>query len=261
MVIEEFKAQVLADYKFAFLASQVRKLAFEKWGSCVSLTDGVDVAQVALAKYVEGTDRYISSSIDLAYALASGETDAKRFYDRQRRLFSENKVYTPHWQDVLPFAEAYKNSRTALSSDNKASVVFVTLSSDGLGKGVFLESLFAAVVKRLPIAFVVWNDASVYPNATVSKLFSGFSHLHRNRQGVSVQTVKGNDYVALCRTFEHQISVSRSEMAPTLTIVEQSTDDSEKLSKWIVDKQISQPESLLEIERACAEASRYGLDN
>ncbi|MDO4461135.1 MAG: hypothetical protein Q4C30_01375 [Bacteroidia bacterium] len=256
MVIEEFKAQVLADYKLAFLASQVCALVAERWGD-IAVTSGVDVAQIALAKYVEGTDRYVSSSIDFTYALASGETDACRFYSRLRRMQSEMKQYTPHWQDVLSFARAYKKGNLTTST----SVVFVTLPSTCLGKGEFLESLFAAVVERLPIAFVVWNDANVYPNATVSKLFSGFSHLRKDRQGVSVQTVKGNDYVALCRTFEHQVGISRTEVAPTLTIVERSVDDTDMLSSWIVDKQISPKEKLNDIERACIEASRYGLES
>lgn len=260
MVIEEFKAQVLADYKFAFLASQVRLMANERWGSNVPLTSGADVAQVALAKYVQGTDRYVSSSIDLAYTLASGETDPKRFYDRQRRVMSEGRSYMPQWQDVLSFASAYKSSFSKTDSQTESSVVFVTLSSEVLGKGIFLESFFSAVEQRLPVAFVVWNDASVYPNATVSKLFSGFSHLHRNKQGVSVQTVKGDDYVALCRTFEHQVLVSRTEVAPTLTIVEKSSSDTESFSSWIVNKGICSLVTVAEMERACGEVSRYGLD-
>ncbi|MCQ2235434.1 MAG: hypothetical protein MJZ18_00385 [Bacteroidales bacterium] len=256
MVIEEFKAQVLADYKLAFLASQVCTLAAERW-SDVPVTSGVDVAQVALAKYVHGTDRYVSSSVDFTYALASGETDACRFYNRLRRMKQENKSYVPHWQDVLSFARAFQRG----SAKGSSSVVFVTLPSEALGQGAFLESLFSAVVEQLPVAFVVWNDASIYPNATVSKLFSGFSHLRRDRQGVSVQTVKGNDYVALCRTFEHQVGVSRSESAPTLTIVERSVDDTDMLSSWIIDKQISQKEQISVIEKACVEASRYGLES
>lgn len=259
MVIEEFKAQVVADYKLAFLASQVRLLANEQW-PVVPVTREADVAQVTLAKYVEGTDRYISSSIDLAYALASGETDPKRFYERLRRISAEDKQFSPHWGDVLSFGRAFKNgSRDGMNRGS--NVVFVTLSSESLGRGEFLESFFASVAEQLPIAFVVWNDASLYSNATVSKLFSGFSHLRRDRQGVSVQTVKGNDYVALCRTFEHQVAMSRTNVVPTLTIVERSSVDAENFFEWIVGKQISQIDALKDIERACKDVSRYGFDN
>lgn len=260
MVIEEFKAQVVADYKLAFLASQVRGLACEQWPD-VPVTREADVAQVTLAKYVESTDRYISASIDLAYALASGETDAKRFYERLRRISSENKPFSPHWDDVLSFARAFKGGAQSERDDVSANVVFVTLNSESLGRGEFLEAFFASVAEQLPIAFVVWNDASLYSNASVSKLFSGFSHLNRNRQGLSVQTIKGNDYVALCRTFEHQVSMSRSNVVPTLTIVERSGVDIKRFFEWVVGKQISQADALRDIERACKDVSRYGLDN
>lgn len=260
MVIEEFKAQVVADYKLAFLASQVRGVAREQWPA-MPVTRDVDVAQVTLAKYVEGTDRYISASIDLAYALASGETDAKRFYERLRRISSEDKPFSPHWDDVLSFGRAFKGGADADGNDSSSNVVFVTLTSDSLGRGEFLEAFFASVVEQLPIAFVVWNDASTYSNASVSKLFSGFSHLNRERQGLSVQTVKGNDYVALCRTFEHQVSMSRSNIVPTLTIVERSSVDIKRFFEWVVGKQIAQVDALRDIERACKDASRYGLDN
>lgn len=259
MVIEEFKAQVVADYKLAFLASQVRGVAREQWPA-VSVTRDVDVAQVTLAKYVLGTDRYISASIDLAYALASGETDAKRFYERLRRIASDEKPFSPHWDDVLSFGRAFKGGVEG-SDGSATNVVFVTLPSDSLGRGELLEAFFASVVEQLPIAFVVWNDASTYSNASVSKLFSGFSHLHRDRQGLSVQTVKGNDYVALCRTFEHQVSMSRSNIVPTLTIVERSGVDIKRFFEWVVGKQIAQVDALKDIERACKDASRYGLDN
>lgn len=207
--LEQFKQQVLSDYKLALVASQ---------------ETGYDLAQVALSKYITEDDAYIALCQDKAYEI---------------RL--KQKPQGTTIKSAIECAMRVRNDVGKLVVCTTARHIF--------------DAIFDAAASQLPIAFVVWNvkDSNGFqlPNSDILKLFGGFSTFFRSN--LSIQAVKGNDYSALCMTFEQQLSFTRTKHLPSVTIVESNDNCTESFAQWITEHELFSAKELLSVSQQCQE--------
>lgn len=204
--LEEFKQQILTDYRLTLKACSNKP---------ATALHGCELAQVALSKY-------IGSSIYFA-------------------LFPDN-VYTLRTNQSVAGSTINSAIEKAIATKADAQQIVVCSSARHL-----FDAIFDATLAQLPIAFVFWNikdkNGMQRPNSDFIKLLSGFTSFFRN--SLSVQSVKGNDYPALCLTFEQQISTTQSKRIPSVTIVEGTDDNANSFSKWITERELFSSEELL----------------
>lgn len=258
---EEFKRQVVNDYKLAGLGREMR-LAANKERSIGGITAGSDVAQVALSKQFAETDWHTSAGIDLTFEVASGTISPIDFF---KRLYSSDydmrlTASTGHLPQAAGLAMASKIYRNnpemadnSFASDSD-SVTFCTIGSRFVTDGNFLETVYSAAAQQIPLVVVLWNNTGEYSNGNLMKQISGFANLKKNSQAITLQSVKGYDYPALCRTFEGVALQCRQQHVPVVVCVDGSNDDLAQMRSWIIDSGIATEPQMVDIDRACRQA-------
>ena len=257
---EEFKRQVLNDYKNVCLGRELRQAA-AKERSIGSFTACSDVAQVALSKQFCETDWHTSAGIDTTFEIAAGIISPLDFF---RRLYFSDfdlrmAASTLHLPQAAGLALASKIYRAnpEMADDSFAtdgnSVSFCTIGSRFVTDGYFLETVYTAAAQQIPLVVVLWNNTGEYSNGNLMKQISGFVNLRKNSQAIILQSVKGYDYPALCRTFEQVAGQCRSQHVPVVVCVEGCADDAQCMKSWIVDSGLATERSLADIERACTD--------
>jgi len=135
----------------------------------------------------------------------------------------------------LAFASRMYRSLDALRnntifSKNGNEVCFCTIGDASTSEGIFWESMNAAAVMQVPMAISVWDDGygiSVPKKfqtvkQSISEALKGF-HRTSKEDGIEIFNVKGYDYMALRKTYEKAITLSRKEHVPVLIHVEDLT--------------------------------------
>jgi 2-oxoisovalerate dehydrogenase E1 component len=169
-------------------------------------------------------------------------------------------------------------------SKNGNEVIFATIGDASTSEGLFWESINAASVLKIPVAFVVYDDGygisvpKKFQTAkeSISKALSGFEDNGKD-SGIRIYKIKGWDYAALCSTFESAIQLMRKEHKPALFHIEEITqpqghstsgsheryknearmefeknmDCFVQFKKWIIENAIATEENLNEIHQIC----------
>ena len=244
--LEEFKKQVVHDYEQACLGEELYKTVLLE-ADCRSVTKGCDIAQVALAKFVRPTDNYISAGVDLTYDLAKGRVTVESFFDRlySSSVMSDKAVST----GLLPIAIGSTMADKRHKTDDGITVCCI--GGDFVADGDFLESVYWASALQLPMAIVLWNNSGEYTNGNLMKQLNGFANMRKNEQTLLIQSVKGEDYPALCRTIESQLRFTRESKATSLLFVEQSYNSLQPFADWITQKGIADESRLKDIALQC----------
>ncbi len=115
-------------------------------------------------------------------------------------------------------------------SKNGNEVCFCTIGDASTSEGIFWESINAAAVMQVPMAISVWDDGygiSVPKKfqtvkQSISEALQGFKRTPKEA-GIEIFNVKGYDYIALRKTYEKAIALSRKEHVPVLIHVEDLT--------------------------------------
>lgn len=173
------------------------------------------------------------------------------------------------------------------AADNQFSkdgneVVFATIGDASTSEGHFWESVNAACVQKLPLAFVVYDDGygisvpKKYQTTkeSISEVLDGFK-LDENGNGMYIFKAKAWDYVGLYETFENGINLVRENHIPALFHItdvtqpqghstsgsherykteerlafEKDFDGLSKMREWLIDNNISTEEALQELEK------------
>jgi len=171
-------------------------------------------------------------------------------------------------------------------SNSGNEVVFATIGDASTSEGIFWESVNAASVLKIPVAFIVYDDGygisvpKKFQTAkeSISKALSGFEDNEKDR-GLRIYKLKGWDYPSLCATFEEAIQLMREEHKPALFHIEEITQpqghstsgsherykNAERMEfeknmdcmlqfkKWIIENAISTEEELEQIHKASKE--------
>lgn len=112
------------------------------------------------------------------------------------------------------------------------------------GDGPMFDAIYNAATYHRPTAFVWWNiHANKQTNSDILKLLSGFTSMFKSK-ALSIQAVKSNDYASLCITLEKQINFTRSNQAPSVTIIDMSDDSLSAFRQWIIEKNICTEQEL-----------------
>ena len=177
-------------------------------------------------------------------------------------------------------------------SNNGNEVVFATIGDASTSEGVFWESVNAAGVLKIPLAFFVWDDGygisvpQKYQTTkqNISEVLSGFQ-LDEEGNGIKIYEVKGWDYASLIQTFEEGIDLCRREHVPVFFHVTEitqpqghSTSGSQerykskdrleweaewdciaKMKEWMIASSIATAEELEEIQVAMKEEARNAM--
>ncbi len=125
----------------------------------------------------------------------------------------------------LPMPESFSTL-----SDNGNEVCFCTIGDASTSEGHFWETVNAAGVLQVPVAFFVWDDGygiSVpkkyqTTKASISTALSGMQK-EKDTNGINIYKVKGWDYAGMCEAFEEGIRIAREEHIPVLFHVEEIT--------------------------------------
>lgn len=244
--LEEFKRQVVRDYEWASLGEELyRAVSIES--DCRHVTKGCDIAQVALSKFVTTKDNYISAGIDLTYDLAQGHTTVEGFFERLYE--SSTALGLDISTGLLPIAVGATMADKEKQEDKGVTVCCI--GGDFVADGDFLESVYWASAQQLPMAIILWNNNGEHTNGNLIKQLSGFANMRKNEQTLMIQSVKGGDYPALCRTFDSQLRFTREHRATSLTFVEQSFNSIQPFAQWILDKGIAEESTLRNIDAQC----------
>lgn len=251
--LEEFKSIVINDFRNAAIGAETLRQVISE-NECRHITHNCDVAQAVLAKFLRNNDLQISAGIDLTFQLALQRTSPTQFFSE---FYSSNQhIYASSCTEFLPVAvgaamaeKMYRNDNALQHNTPAENLILCTLSGEIAADGDFLESLYSAAIQRLPLAIVLWNNNGEHTNGSFLKLLSGFAAIRKNGSSLSIQAVKGNDYSALCHTFEQQINLARNGKMTTLTFVEGDDDELSLFSQWIVSKQIADASQLHDIQQ------------
>lgn len=182
-------------------------------------------------------------------------------------------------------------SFTTLSQHGN-EIAFGTIGNASTSEGMFFEAINAAGVLQVPMLTAVWDDGygisvpAEYQTTkgSISKILAGFQRT-KTEKGMEILTVRGWDYEGLCATFEKAAKICRDEHVPVLVHVTEMTqpqghstsgsherykskerlawetanDCIRKMREWILEKEISTPSEMDEVEReakAFAKAER-----
>lgn len=169
-------------------------------------------------------------------------------------------------------------------SKEGTEVSFCILGDATTSEGVFFESVNAAGVMKIPVAFIIQDDGygiSVptklqTTKGSISEILEGF-RVNEKGEGLDIYTVKAWDYASLCETFEKGIEKIRATHIPAIFHVQECTqpnghstsgshqryksaerlqwekdnDCIDRFQEWIIDNEIATKE---ETEAVIAEA-------
>jgi pyruvate/2-oxoglutarate/acetoin dehydrogenase E1 component/TPP-dependent pyruvate/acetoin dehydrogenase alpha subunit len=174
-------------------------------------------------------------------------------------------------------------------SDRGNEVCFCTIGDASTSEGHFWETVNAACVQQVPLAFFVWDDGygiSVPKDyqttkGSISEALKGFQK-NGDSNGMDIYRVKAWDYAGMCEIFEAGIQKIRETHTPALFHVEEVTqpqghstsgsheryktperlewerdwDCNKKLKEWIIDNTLATEGELDEIENEAKEFVR-----
>ncbi len=108
-------------------------------------------------------------------------------------------------------------------SNKGREVVFATIGDASTSEGIFWESVNAAGVLKIPVAFVIWDDGygiSVpreyqTTKGSISEVLSGFG-TNKEGEGIDIHTAKGWDYAQLCSVFQEGVANMRETHRPAI---------------------------------------------
>ncbi len=174
-------------------------------------------------------------------------------------------------------------------SDKGNEVCFCTIGDASTSEGHFWETVNAAAVQQVPLAFFIWDDGygiSVpkkfqTTKGSISEALKGFQK-NGDDTGLDIYRVKAWDYAGMCEVFEAGIQRIRDTHTPALFHVEEVTqpqghstsgsherykkperldwerewDCIKKLKEWIIENTLAEEEELGDIENAAKEFVR-----
>lgn len=269
---EEFKQEVLADYKLACESREAsllgRKEVLTGKAKFGIFGDGKELAQIALAKTFKPGDFRSGYYRDQTLMFAIEQGNIQQFFaqlyahtDLEADPHSAGRQMNAHfatrsldengmWRDIkniknsaadtsptasqmaravgLGLASKFYRENPELQNDNPFSnkgneVVFATIGDASTSEGIFWESVNAAGVMRIPVAFVIWDDGygiSVpkkyqTTKGSISEVLSGFA-TNEEGDGIDIHTAKGWDYAQLCKTLQDGVAQMRETHRPAI---------------------------------------------
>ena len=178
----------------------------------------------------------------------------------------------------------FKNSNKFSKNGNESA--WGTIGNASTSEGVFFEVLNAAGVHQVPMVISIWDDdygISVENKdqtikESISEALLGFKRTDK-KTGFEILIVNGWDYPALINTYQKANDIARDQHVPVIIHVKELTqplghstsgsherykskdrlawekenDCNLKMRKWIIENDISNDSSLLEIEKTCKE--------
>ncbi|HLG40605.1 MAG TPA: thiamine pyrophosphate-dependent enzyme [Chitinophagaceae bacterium] len=179
-------------------------------------------------------------------------------------------------------------------SDKGNEVCFCTIGDASTSEGHFWETVNAAAVMQVPLAFFVWDDGygisvpKKYQTAkgSVSEALKGFQEEGR-KNGIDIYRVRAWDYAGMCEVFEAGIQKIRDTHTPALFHVDEVTqpqghstsgsheryktperlewerewDCIKKFKEWIIDNSLADEDEVNDIENAAKEFVRQSRNN
>ncbi len=173
-----------------------------------------------------------------------------------------------------------KASKNQFSKEGN-EVIFATIGDASTSEGHFWESVNAACVQKIPLAFVVYDDGygisvpKKYQTTkeSISEVLDGFK-LDDNGNGMYIFKAKAWDYVGLYEMFENGINLVRDNHIPALFHItdvtqpqghstsgsherykseerlnfEKEFDGIVKMRQWLIDNNIGTQETLEALE-------------
>lgn len=112
-----------------------------------------------------------------------------------------------------------KNKFTNLGNE----VIFATIGDASTSEGHFWESINAAGVQKIPIAFIIYDDGygisvpKKYQTTkeSISEILDGFK-VNEKGEGFHIFKAKAWDYVSLYETFENGVNLIRESQTPAI---------------------------------------------
>jgi pyruvate/2-oxoglutarate/acetoin dehydrogenase E1 component/TPP-dependent pyruvate/acetoin dehydrogenase alpha subunit len=175
-------------------------------------------------------------------------------------------------------------------SDKGNEVCFCTIGDASTSEGHFWETVNAAAVQQVPLAFFIWDDGygiSVpkkyqTTKGSISEALKGFQKTDDDNTGIDIYRVKAWDYAGMCEVFEAGIQKIRDTHTPALFHVEEVTqpqghstsgsheryktperlewerdwDCLKKMKEWIIENTLAEEDELGDIENESKEFVR-----
>lgn len=195
-------------------------------------------------------------------------------------------------------SKLYRNESSLRSiqglSNNGNEVCFCTIGDASTSEGHFWETINAAGVLQVPVAFFVWDDGygiSVprkfqTTKGSISEALAGMQK-KEGTNGLDIYKVKAWDYAGMCEVFEAAIQKIRDTHVPALFHVEEVTqpqghstsgsheryksperlawerewDGNKKMREWLLANQLADVNELDEIETRAKEHVRTSKTN
>jgi pyruvate/2-oxoglutarate/acetoin dehydrogenase E1 component/TPP-dependent pyruvate/acetoin dehydrogenase alpha subunit len=166
-------------------------------------------------------------------------------------------------------------------SNNGNEICFCTIGDASTSEGHFWETVNAAGVLQIPVAFFVWDDGygiSVpkkfqTTKGSISEALKGMQKKD-GTNGIEIYKVKAWDYAGMCEVFEAGLQKIRDTHTPALFHVEEVTqpqghstsgsheryktperlawerewDGNKKMREWILENELASDEELSDIE-------------
>ena len=178
-------------------------------------------------------------------------------------------------------------------SSNGSEVCFCTIGDASTSEGVFFETVNAAGVMQVPIAFIVLDDGygisvpTKYQTTkgSISAAMAGF-YSARPGEGIDIYTIKAWDYEDLINTFEQGIAKIRETHKPALFHIQECTqpqghstsgsherykteerlewekevDCIRRFKQWIVKKNLASKEEVEQVHQEARQAAIAARD-
>lgn len=244
--LKQFKEQVLSDYRMACAGREALRSARHE-ADCHFVTANGDVGQVALARFVEPADAYVSAGLDLTAEMAMGRQTPHGFFGS---LFSSaTDIYAHGTASRMAVAAgmALADASRGAGQGERRRIVVCTACGDFGADGDFLESVCYAAARSLPLCIVLWNNNGTTSNGNLIRQLSGFGQTVKGRRTLAIEAVRGGDYAALCRVMATQTDRARTGQT-TLTFVSGAEGEMETFGKWLEERHIATRQQTAEIE-------------
>lgn len=239
--IEEFKQEVINDYRQATLGKMTRLFA-NRYPNNLYITNDCDLSQIVIAKHICNNDLYISPNLNLAFELSTNKISTKQFLDNLRSSNTLNREFINYWSIM----------DSEFINNNEGRIALICADIHFATEGKFFEAIYQVVMQQLPVAFIVFNNNEQHSNVCLNKLYNGFSFLRNSSgQSLTIQMVNDGDYVGLCKIIEQQLSTTRVQRNPSLTIIDSCSNSTELFYNWLINRHIASANQLQEINDNC----------
>ncbi len=259
---QEFKNEILKDYKITFLYSQIQVLLSKRFSNKYLINTYNkkinEFSLLSISKFIEKGDIYLSDVFEPFLLNNFIYSDVEYYLDKiyksllnsnleQDKLFVNEKNYyvaesLSTIQNLFGFA-FYKKY-----IEKTSNIVFCSVNAEITEYPEFKNILNTISVLQLPVVVSVFDINKTIKNHNILDVLKTHE-ASKLKKGLTIYRAKANDYTGLVKIYKEGINKCRDEQKPVFYYISSICDDAvNELRQWIITKKLASENEINDIE-------------